>query len=323
MDTACTTILRRNSFPLEPRPTGLQPVLARLPAIKAVLFDVYGTLFISAARNTDALARSGIVAAAAFSEAIAAAGLSGGVSGQDGAERLAATIHRSHEASRRRGVEYPEVDILTIWRTVLESLMRDGLLEPASLEQKLLQRVAVEYEWRTNPVWPMPQAEWCLRFLGSCGVAVGLVSNAQFFTPALFPALFGALPEELGIDPDLQFYSYRYGHAKPGIHLHSAARRVLARRKIRPAETLYVGNDMLSDVVPAARAGFHTALFGGDERSLRWPYCAGWADVAPELVLTDLGQLPPCVVSFTRAPVVLPHAGSASCAGRNGSLLYG
>jgi putative hydrolase of the HAD superfamily len=49
---------------------------------------------------------------------------------------------------------------------------------------------------------------------------------------------------------------------------------------------------MLNDIYPARKAGFKTALFAGDQRSLRMrsddPRCR---DLTPDLVVTDLGQL--------------------------------
>lgn len=60
---------------------------------------------------------------------------------------------------------------------------------------------------------------------------------------------------------------------------------------------------MLNDVVPAAKLGFRTALFAGDQRSLRWVNCPGWSAVAPDLVLTGLDQLPRCLAP----PECEPH----------------
>mgnify|MGYP001617738456 CR=1 FL=1 len=65
MRSSIRDILRRNSRTCRPQPTGWQPVLARLPGIKAVLFDVYGTLFdlrfidarVGHTRGTDAQGR--------------------------------------------------------------------------------------------------------------------------------------------------------------------------------------------------------------------------------------------------------------------------
>ena len=71
----------------------------------------------------------------------------------------------------------------------------------------------------------------------------------------------------------------------------------LATMHVRPTETLCIGNDMANDIAPAARLGFRTALFAGDQRSLRWGPGGECDDVGPDIVITDLAQLPPCVTS--------------------------
>jgi putative hydrolase of the HAD superfamily len=71
---------------------------------------------------------------------------------------------------------------------------------------------------------------------------------------------------------------------------------VLCRRGIRHDEVLYVGNDMLNDIMPANSVGFRTALFAGDARSLRLredePSVRG---STPDLVVTDLLDLVRCL----------------------------
>lgn len=128
------------------------------------------------------------------------------------------------------------------------------------------------------------------------GLMLGIISNAQFFTLELFPALLEATPEQLGFHPHLQLLSYRYSRAKPGRYLFERARRILDRLGVAPQEALHMGNDMLNDIAPAAGVGFRTALFAGDRRSLRRR--AGderVAGVEPDVVLTDWNQLPSCV----------------------------
>jgi putative hydrolase of the HAD superfamily len=62
---------------------------------------------------------------------------------------------------------------------------------------------------------------------------------------------------------------------------------------ILPEDTLYVGNDMLNDIWPAAQCGLKTSLFAGDQRSLRLretdPRCS---DLEPDVIITKLSQLP-------------------------------
>jgi putative hydrolase of the HAD superfamily len=67
---------------------------------------------------------------------------------------------------------------------------------------------------------------------------------------------------------------------------------VLTRRGIEPQQVLYVGNDRVNDIWPAARTGMKTALFAGDSRSFR-PREADprTRSVREDVLLTDLRQL--------------------------------
>lgn len=291
-------IIRKHSRPLEPVPTGVEPVLRPLPGIRAVLFDIYGTLFISGVGEIGTAGES--QCSRAMQEALAACGLAVDPPAQPDASRLREAIQQSHEASRQRGIEHPEVEIRLIWRTILDRLMRDGLISRVEVGETLLERLAVEYEVRSNPVWPMPGCRQTLEALAAGGLRLGLISNAQFFTPELFPALLEADLDELRIPPELQILSYRHGEAKPGRLLFDLARRELARHGVQPDDTLYVGNDMLNDIFAASQCGFRTALFAGDERSLRLRRGDRQVEgVQPDLIITQLSQIIKCVQSET------------------------
>ena len=143
----------------------------------------------------------------------------------------------------------------------------------------------------------MPHLQQCLEELGRAGVVLGIVSNAQFFTRPLLEALLGRPADQWGFCPGLQFYSYQHQVAKPSTRLHALAGERLGERGIVPADVLYVGNDLLNDVTPARSVGFHTALFAGDARSLRWREGdRRVAGVSPEVVLTDLAQIGQCTM---------------------------
>lgn len=284
-------LIRRHSKPLAPLPTGRQAVLHALPDMKAVLFDVYGTLLISASGDiSDATDDS---RGDAFSAALAALDIELKCPGSEGAGRLADVIRSDHERLRDDGIPFPEVDIVDVWGRVLAALARDCLIDRVFSDEESLQELALQYELRVNPVWPMPGCEKTLTMLRDAGLHLGIVSNSQVFTPELFPALLGESVEQLGFHPELQFYSYRSRQAKPGLFLFEAACSVLdAKWGIAAEQALYVGNDMRNDVAPAQTAGFRTALFAGDARSYRPrdddPRVDG---VKPDLVLTELDQL--------------------------------
>jgi putative hydrolase of the HAD superfamily len=139
----------------------------------------------------------------------------------------------------------------------------------------------------------MPASAPTARVLAAAGYRLGIVSNAQFFTPLLFPALLGAELPELGFDEHMLVFSYLEGEAKPSPALFTAPLRHLRdAHGIGAGEVLYVGNDMKNDISAGASAGCRTCLFAGDARSLRLRSDDAEArGVEPERVITDLGQL--------------------------------
>ena len=260
--------------------------------MKAVLFDIYGTLVISGSGDVGTVRKDNSVRSAR--DAFAAVGLTGLLDDAAGeaATRLTETIGRHHALRRRAGVEHPEVDIRAVWADVIRGLVADGLLE-AETDGHGIETLSVEYECRNNPTWLMPGFHDLLGELRRNGLVLGIVSNAQFFTPVVVEALAGTNLPTLGIQPELTVYSYELLEAKPSVSLFSVVRDGLAEiMSIAPESCLYVGNDMLNDVLPAGSCHFRTALFAGDERSYRPrgenPACAA---VKPDAVVTNLGQV--------------------------------
>ena len=300
--------IRRLSSPLSPLPTGVVPRLEDLSDVRAVLFDVYGTLFVSASGE---VGTAGLGAdALAFAEAIVAsagtADLSGGRDegllqriGVRGVDLLHSCVESHHRERRSEGILFPEVDIRSIWGKVIDQLKSERLSGDEVLEYSIafpdvrIDALAVEYECRANPVWPMPGAEQLLAALRSTDVILGIVSNAQFYTPLLFEALLGGKPEQLGFCSDLCIWSYQERTAKPSDRLlRKALDRLRSSMGIRPQQVLYVGNDMRNDIVPAVDLCCRSALFAGDRRSYRprtdEPLCR---ETVPDLVVTDLREL--------------------------------
>jgi putative hydrolase of the HAD superfamily len=286
-------IIAAASAPSAPMPTGVDPRLPPLPGVKAVLFDVYGTLFVSGSGDIGVAAKTR--SEKAFLEAFAATfghpvQLPAEISAVALLER---EIKAAHAKLRAEGVDYPEIDIRRMWQAVLDTLAGLGLAAAGTTPEQAAE-LGLRYELSVNPVWPMPGAAEVIRNLRGRGLALGIVSNAQCYTRLLFPALLAADPAELGFDQDLCVWSYEHGHGKPSDKLYRVAEEVLATRGVAPGEILFVGNDMLNDITPPARRGWRTALFAGDARSLRLREgdrrCRG---IRPDAVLTALDQLPP------------------------------
>ena len=97
------------SRPLQPLPTGVQPRLTRLKSLRAVLFDVYGTMLISGSGDVGTSIAG--VQSAALSAAFEAVGLPSCPDGEAVASTLTNTIREYHRRARRRGIEFPEVEM--------------------------------------------------------------------------------------------------------------------------------------------------------------------------------------------------------------------
>jgi putative hydrolase of the HAD superfamily len=267
-------VLRRLCRPLHPVPTELAPRGRLLRPVRAVLFDVYGTLLVSAAAELDHRGREDAAAAPGLQDLLDRYGCPR--SPQALAEELAAGIRAEHERRRAEGTAFPEVRIERIWAKLLG-------LDPARARA-----FAVEYEALVNPVWPMPGLRSALSSLRRQGLALGILSNAQFHTPLLFECFLGSDPTALGFREELLLYSFELGSAKPSPRLFETARQRLEALGVPAGRVLMVGNDALRDLAPARAAGFQTALFAGDARSLRGAGEAGRVTI----IITDLRQLP-------------------------------
>jgi putative hydrolase of the HAD superfamily len=289
--------LRSLLAPRQPQPTAEKRRGGLHGPVAAVLFDIYGTLLISAsgeigpadaAHNAAQHAAQDAVVDAALDDWVSTLGYPPPAEGVRVA--LTAAIRAEHRALNAKGVCVPEVVIEKIW----------GRLYPETTAHQL-RRLALAYELKVNPVWPMPGLRRCLESLRRSGLRLGIVSNAQFYTPVLMAHFLGVSLEKAGFSPDLCIYSYQFGQAKPGQRLFKAAKAGLARYGIAPREAVMVGNDRRNDVAAAKAAGFQTVLFAGDARSLRWRKLdPDWESAQPDMVITELMQLSDSLCSLNR-----------------------
>lgn len=273
--------IRQLSTPLDPVPTGETPFLPRFDTIDSVVFDIYGTLVISGAGDIS-LAEE-FTSETAMRSALESAGISA-----DEESVLAASdtyhqlIRQQQDKRKGEGIDFPEIDIRDVWRELFAAM---GI---NTLDENRIEEIAVRYECAVNPVWPMPGLSETLATIRERGLRMGIVSNAQFYTPWMFPAFLGHTLEELGFDPELMIFSFEHRIGKPSRSLYAE----LVKRGLNPNTSLYVGNDRLKDVWPSGLEGFRTVLFAGDERSLRWRHDdERLSNVEPGAVVTELPQI--------------------------------
>lgn len=284
LDSLFTNRIKTLSRPLQPVPTGVDERLVDLPGIKAVIFDIYGTCFISGSGDI------GNASASPKTEALTQALQEQGIDmppdlAEPAMARFFELIAHDHELECSKGTEFPEIRVLDIW----EHWRRE-----AGVHVNVPQ-LAIDVECRLNPVWPMPGLIPCLEGLHDLAKTMGVVSNAQVFTPCLFPALTDKTLSDVGIPPAHCVWSWRLKEAKPSQRLYEDVLKNLPGN-LPASSCLYVGNDMRNDIAPARAVGMKTALFAGDKRSLRLregdPLVKG---ATPDLIITHLHQILECV----------------------------
>jgi putative hydrolase of the HAD superfamily len=289
--TKAAEIIEGELVRLSPVPTALSPRIERDFSVKAVLFDVYGTLLISGTGDISlAKEKENLFS---LKKALDLTGFSLSLIDADTklTAKITEEIKASHKILKDRGIEYPEVDIITIWHRVLssfkEELLLDGDITPGSLAI-----LSAYNEIISNPVWEMPNAFSLLTNFKNTNIPMGIISNAQYYTPLTLELLSGKSLEELGFSLDLCAWSYKLLMGKPSAKLFEDPIKNLKKKGIKAEEVLYVGNDMLNDMYTAREWGCRTALFAGDQRSLRLreedDRCS---DLSPDLIITDLNQL--------------------------------
>lgn len=297
------------------RPLDWPSVHEKLTDIQVVIFDIYGTLFnywkpefAGEASKNDALL-------ATFRKTISFFGMEPFLLQMDPAAPAEKTlwdfyhglIHIKQEMLREKDVLYPEVKIEDVWKAILLMLKRRGYVYPHKTggDDDIAARcIAYYYNFHVFRRRLYPGVTDALCALKNAGMKLGILSNAQFYTPIDLTLLLrdqskGAI-EDMGqlFDHDLVFYSYEYNMAKPSQLLFRKLFDALYECHALPAQTLLVGNDLASDIQPAKEAGMKTALFTGDDQ------CAFLHDleksVAPDLTFPHWDELPRRVSFFEK-----------------------
>tara|TARA_R100000027_G_scaffold34143_1_gene24972 strand:+ start:9814 stop:10689 length:876 start_codon:yes stop_codon:yes gene_type:complete len=284
-DSTFIDLIREQSAPLAPIATKLNPSTKPLKGIRHIAFDVYGTLFTSGVGDIGN--SSSQHHGDAISTVLSAEGLTSLPSAPELSKLYRSAIRNSQQESTDNGALRAEVEIREVWKEVLQHLNVDFQNFPASK----IAEIALRFELAVNPVWPMPDLVPVLDLLAMQLAPYSIVSNAQFFTPLLFPALTGKSLSELHIQESTCIWSFEQREAKPSTRLFETLLERL-HPTFKPAEVLYVGNDMLNDISAAKAAGLRTALFAGDQRSLRLRTDhADCQNLQPDLTLTQLSDL--------------------------------
>jgi FMN phosphatase YigB (HAD superfamily) len=210
--------------------------------IRAVIFDVYGTLLEVGVPPSDADARWQRL----FEEMV---GTPPPLNRTEFSVRAAQVIARRHAEARLRGIQWPEI----IWPSVVvEALPNLARLSAEKLDEFLLRQMQIGRMLRLAD-----HAAECLRQMNDNRLLLGIASNSQAYTlRELDTALRGDGLKLSMFDPELRFWSFENGFSKPDPHVFRILTARLEACGISPAETLMVGDHLDNDIEPARAHGW-------------------------------------------------------------------
>lgn len=212
--------------------------------IRALIFDIYGTILEVGAPPPDADARWQKLFHDLFHAEPAMSRL-------DFSVACSKVIARLHEAARVLGIPRPEVG----WPSVVAEVL-PGLRTLSSKDQSefLYRQIQTGHTTRVSPA-----AAAALRLMKERQYLLGIASNAQDYT--LRELQEGLSPHALGMDlfdQDLCFWSFKNGFSKPDPHVFQVLTARLGARGIAPTETLMIGDRLDNDIVPARAHGWQS-----------------------------------------------------------------
>ncbi len=267
-----------------------------LSGIKCIAFDFYGTIFISAAGDIGIDENQNEGNVRFLKEALTACdfNISDDAAGKKGIAVFNEAVERHTNQMKEQGVDYPEPDIREVFFDVLTVLHRDEVIT-GKVTKDAATLFAIEFEFRSNAIWPLPDLLTDLENLKKQGYMLGIISNSQFYSPISFEAMTGITINNFGFVENLQKWSYRYGIKKPSLSFYRLFVDELPQYNLQPEEVLYIGNDLFKDVVPAKEFGMKTALFVGDTRSIRHESEDLIEKHMPDIIIDELSQIEKCL----------------------------
>jgi hypothetical protein len=281
-----------------------RPHLVKLPQVRAVLWNVYGTLLAIPGGELLFEHPTAFVMSVALDKTIQEFKMWGSMTRKPGqpAEYMQQIYSNLLEEQRLvsggGGEKYPEVVSERLWEAVLKKLLQKDYTFDAAFFGSLNEysrKVAYFFHASLQGTVCYSSAARALRHVAARGLQQGLLADGQCFTTVQLRRGVaqheGANIDEL-LSDGLTVLSCEVRGRKPSERLFRQALTALDQQGLGPAEVLHVGSRIQQDLVPARRLGMHTALFAGDKASLQaTPEQLKNASSRPDVLLTDLSQI--------------------------------
>ncbi len=293
-------------WPAPPKPERLKarPHLVRMPEVRAVLWNVYGTLLNLYSGQLLFEHPLKFVMSVALDKVVREFKMWGSMTRKPGqpAEYMGAIYARVLNDLRMApspAEKYPETLSERIWEAIIKKLQqKDYKFDSAfyGMLNEYSQKIAYFFHASLQGTACYAGAARALEHVHQAGLKQGILADAQCFT---FVQLRRGLAQQhcsVSVDQlfdrSLRTLSCVVGSRKPSERLFKHACNQLASMGIAPPQILHVGSRIPMDLIPAKKLGMRTALYVGDKNSVQ----ATQKEVKepatrPDVLLTELGQI--------------------------------
>jgi FMN phosphatase YigB (HAD superfamily) len=279
-----------------------KPHLVRLPQVRAVTWNVYGTLLAVTGGELLFQHPNDFVMNVALDKTVQEFKMWASMSRKPGqpADYMKVIYEQILDAEKLApgGERHPEVAADRVWEAIIKKLFQKDYQFDANFFGSLNEysrKVAYFFHASLQGTACYPGAATALRAVHAAGLAQGLLADGQSFTTVqLQRGLAAQEPVDLDelVPPDLRALSHELRGRKPSERLFRHSLQQLSQRGITPDQVLHVGSRIVQDIVPAKRFGMRTGLFAGDRASLQaTSEQLKEAPSRPDVLLTELSQI--------------------------------
>ncbi len=292
--------------PPEATPVKARPHLERLSGIRAVLWNVYGTLLAIPLGELVFEHPQAFIMSNALDRTIQEFKMWASMTRKPGQPSNALRLMYDQVLLEQRGItgpggeKHPEVLAERVWEAILKKLMQKDYKFDATHFGSLNEysrKIAYFFHASLQGTACYEGAAIALRDVRAAELSQGLLADGQCFTTV---QLQRGLDRQKGsrlddlMDDDLVILScdVQLRARKPSDRLFKQAVTALGEKGIEPEEVLHVGSRIAQDIIPARKLGMKTALFAGDKVSLQaTPEQLKEPNSRPDVLLTELSQI--------------------------------
>lgn len=282
----------------------VKPHLTPLPQVRAVTWNLYGTLLAITSGELVFEHPNQFIMDVALDKTIQEFNMWASMSRKPGQpaefmRQIYVQVLQEQSAFAGASIKHPEVLSERVWESIIKKLLQKEYRWDTGFFGALnefAQKVAYFFHASLQGIAAYPGAAWALQHVHESGLIQALLADAQRFTElqlhrGLKAQNAEARPAEC-LDAAASALSYKVGVRKPEELLFRHTLGVLRERGITPDQVLHIGSRIAQDIVPARRMGMRTALFAGDAASLQaTPEQLRGSTTRPDILMTDLEQI--------------------------------